>query len=158
MKFNKFFLLSLLALFSVTVIFSSCGKEDINPKEDITLVQNDIDENQITEFVEENIPDLDETDHSEELTITTDDDQMIESRTCNTVAYLSSSSVCWWGPRTLALWIRHYNSSGNYISTTRFDHTNSGCPFKGRSYSAPSNRASSKAFVGYTSNGITNYP
>ncbi len=69
--------------------------------------------------------------------------QKVRSLTCNTVKWTSNPQY--------ALWLVHYDSSGNYISTTRKDVPYCGTWLK--SYTYPSNRRFTEAFVGYRSCG-----
>ena len=163
MKILKSIASGLFFLLSIAIVFSSCGKEQVTPQEDIVLSQDGIVVSDDVIVVEYSGTEFPETGNIEaidgQFTFTEDaGDQPIESRSCYSVAYLSKNAVCWYGPRTLALWIYHYDSACNYVGYTRIDHNSSGCPFKGSSYFAPSNRVYSQAFVGYMSNGSKCYP
>jgi len=75
-------------------------------------------------------------------------DEELESRSClKKIYWISNNYVGWSSNPQYALWIYHYNSSGNYIGNTREDV--SSCSAQSRYYSPPSGRCTSVAFVGY---------
>jgi len=141
---------SLIAVMSVAVFMTSCEQtEEIIGGDDSGLL--------VVEDGSE-VYDLADLPEDPEVVLANsmieDANQELEDRVpCNKVVRLKKGIVDWYGSRTLALWIYHYNSSGNYIGYTRRDSPHSSCKWNCRTWSYNNSIARSVAFVGYQSNG-----
>jgi len=145
----KSILFSLLAMLTVAVFLTSCEQteEIIGGDDSIFLVVEDseldfpttLDEFWAAANAETNNPSLNDTEVED-----------VELRWCaKKVHSINGNRVSWNSNPQYALWIRHYDSSGNYIpgSTQRMD-----VPYCGtwtKYYNIPSGRCTTVAFVGY---------
>ncbi len=150
----KSILFSLLAIMAVVVFMTSCEQTASTLEDEI--IDMNVQEDAIV-FSIEDLPESPEEVLANSMLENTN--QELESRlSCNKVIRLKEGVVDWRGPKTLALWIYHYNSSGNYIGYTRRDRTSSGGHYDCTVWDCktwPYNNsiAKSVAFVGYQSNG-----
>lgn len=126
----KSILFSLLAVMVVAVFMTSCEQAATTFEDDITEMSIENDEAVVL------IEDLSDTEDG------------LESRGCQRkVRGLSYNKVSWTSSPQYALWIRHYDSNDNYISTQRMD-----VPYCGtwtKVYSVPPGRCRTEVFVGY---------
>jgi len=143
----KSILFSLMAMMAVAVFLTSCEQTSIED----TIIDMNIQSDEASTSPED-LPvspeDVwaavnGETSSSDINNIEED----IESRACTKIWSIEQNHVTWTSTPQYALWIYHYNSNGNFISYTRKDVPY--CTTRTRSYSVPSNRCTSVAFVGY---------
>jgi len=145
----KSILFSLLAMMAVAVFMTSCEQAATTFEDDIVEMSNQNDE--FITSIEDLPVSPDEVwaaANAETETTNLNTDESLDSRGCERkVKSLSCNTVKWNSSPQYALWIYHYNSSGNYIGTTREDVPSCGTWIK--SYTPPPGRYRSVAFVGY---------
>lgn len=149
----KSILFSLFAVMAVAVFMTSCEQSASTLEDEI------VDMNVQEDLMVTSLEDLPEDPAVVLANSYENTNQELEGRaSCNKVIRLKKGIVDWHGPKTLALWIYHYNSSGNYIGHTRRDRTSAGghtdCTvWDCKTWPYNNSIAKSVAFVGYQSNG-----